>query len=424
MTVDHRLRASLTNEIHARPPLALASPGRASHLAMLSGEAGGDADRAHLAVLCDRLGHPAPGAQANHHIVDLGFARLKWERHTEFSSYTVLRDGCDATAPFAETALDALPQEWVEDLPGERLAATHIALLRDDAPEPELLARLFGADGYVGARFDGGLAQGWTDFRLHGDGWGRILLHDQGIGAGQAGRLVQRLSEIEAYRILALLSLPIARDVSPRLAAIERAVTAASQGTVIRSGLDDDRAILDELTRLAAACEGIAAETSFRFAATRAYHALVSQRLAELREDRLEGLQTWGEFMGRRYAPAISTCDAVAARQEALSLRTSRGANLLRTRVDVALEGQNAELLASMDRRAALQLRLQETVEGLSVVAISYYALALVGYAVKAVKIFHVDIDSELAVGLAVVPVTAGVWLALRRLKRRLGFKE
>ncbi len=420
MTQDHPLRAALTNEIHARPPLALRAPARASHLAMLSGERGGDADRAHLAELCRSLGSPEPGAQANHHIIDLGFGRLKWERHTEFSSYTVLRDGCDPAAPFAETALQALPGDWVDGLPGDRLTATHFALLGGDPPEPAVLASLFGADGYVGSRFAGGLAQGWSDFRIHGDGWGRIVIHDLGLGSNQAGRLIQRLAEIEDYRMLALLALPIARDVLPRLGEIETAVTAASIGTVSRTGLDDDRAILDELTRLAAACESIAAETGFRFAATRAYDALVRQRVAELREDRLQHLQSWGEFLARRYAPAISTCDAVRARQEALSLRTSRGANLLRTRVDVALEGQNAELLTSMDRRAALQLRLQETVEGLSVVAISYYAVALVGYAVQGLHVFKVELDHDLAVGIAVLPVTALVWLFLRRLKRRL----
>eukprot|EP01037_Dinobryon_pediforme_P001843 gene1843-1873_t len=390
---------------------------------MLSGEAGAAGDRAHLAELCATLGMPEPSPNANHHVVELGFARLKWERHTEISSYTVLRDGCDPVSPFAETAIDALPQDWVDSLPGERLAATHVALIAGDAPAPGLLAGLFGAEGYVGAVFEGGTAHGWTDFRLHAGGWGHILLRDISLGTSQAGRLVQRLVEIEAYRMLALLALPIARDVLPRLAAIERAVTAASQGTISRTGLDDDRAILDDLTRLAAACESIAAETSFRFAATRAYHALVRQRLTELREDRLEAMQTWGEFMARRYAPAISTCDAVAARLDALSLRTARGANLLRTRVDVALEGQNAELLASMDRRAALHLRLQETVEGLSVVAISYYALALVGYGVKGLKAVGLSMDPEIAVGVAVAPLTLLVWLALRRMKRRMGFK-
>jgi uncharacterized membrane-anchored protein len=421
MSQDHPLRAALTNEIHARPPLALTAPARASHLAMVSGEAGGAADRAHLADLCRRLNLPEPGAQANHHIVDFGYGRLKWERHTEFSSYTMLRDGCDSAAPFAETAWQSLPEDWAEALPGERLTATHLALLGDEAPSEAMLTGLFGADNAVGAMFEGGLAKGWTDFRVHGDGWGRILLHQQGLRPSQAGRLVQRLSEIEDYRILALLALPIARDVLPRLGAIERAVTASSVGTITRSGLNDDRAMLDELTRLAAACESIAAETGYRFAATRAYDALVQQRVAELREDRLDRLQGWGDFLARRYAPAISTCEAVRARQEALSLRTARGANLLRTRVDVALEGQNAELLSSMDRRAALQLRLQETVEGLSVVAISYYALALVGYAVKGLKIFKVDIDPELAVGVAVIPLTALVWLAMHRIKKRLG---
>jgi len=420
MIRDHQLRAALTNELHARPPTPIQPPARASHLAMLSGETAAATDRAYFATLCRNFGLPEPAAEANHHLLDLGFARVKWERHTEYSAYTIYRDGCDAANPFANPAIDALPPDWVAGLAGERIAAIHIALVQD-APNEASLVHLFGNDGFVGAHFSGERAMGWTDFRIHGDSWSRILLQDQGLGVRSAGRLVQRLVEIENYRILALLSLPIAWDAMARLSVIERAVTETLVDNMPRSGLQDDRALLDVLTTQASACESIAAETSYRFGATRAYHGLVTQRLLDLRETRIEGLPGWTEFMARRYAPAIATCEAVATRLDALSLRTHRAANLLRTRVDVALEGQNADLLTSMDRRADLQLRLQETVEGLSVVAISYYALALVGHAVEGLRLVNIEIDPDMAEGVAVLPVVALVWLGLRFIKRRIG---
>ncbi|MDR3525459.1 MAG: DUF3422 domain-containing protein [Acetobacteraceae bacterium] len=419
MTRDHTLRAALSNELHARPPSPIHTPARASHVAMLSGETAASSDRAHFGTLCRRFGMAEPAPEANHHLVDLGFARVKWERHTEYSAYTVYRDGCDAANPFAQPAIDALPADWVSELAGERIVAVHIALVQE-TPNEANLVHLFGNDGFVGAHFSGERAMGWTDFRIHGDGWSRILVQDHNLGVRSAGRLVQRLVEIENYRILALLSLPIAWEAMARLSVIERAVTETLVDNMPRSGLKDDRALLDVLTSQASACESIAAETSYRFAATRAYHGLVTQRLLDLRELRIEGLPGWGEFMARRYAPAIATCEAVAARLDALSLRTHRAANLLRTRVDVALEGQNADLLASMDRRADLQLRLQETVEGLSVVAISYYALALVGHAVQGLRLVQIDIDPDMAEGVAVLPVVILVWLGLHCIKRRI----
>ncbi|MDE2198693.1 MAG: DUF3422 domain-containing protein [Rhodospirillales bacterium] len=426
---DHPLRVALTNELHARPPEALAAPMRASHLAMLSGETAGERDRAHFAALCARLGAPPPAPEANHHSVDLGTCRMKWERHTEFSSYIVFRAGCDAAHPFADPAIAALPADWLAALPGERLVGLHLAMLpHDQAMRP---AEAFGTESFVGARFTtdpaqegpaaDGLARGWTDFRVHGDGWGRVLVQDRGLGTRQAGRLVQRLVEIETYRMLALLALPVARAAVPRLGAAEAAVAAAAQRATELKGLEDDRALLEQLTRLAAEAAQITATTSYRFAAARAYYALVGQRVADLREGRIEGLQTYGEFLSRRLAPALDTCEAVAARQESLATRIDRAGTLLRTRVDVALQEQNAGLLRSMDQRARLQLRLQETVEGLSVVAITYYALGLVGHALEGLRAEGLPINVAIGTGIAVVPMLLLVWGGLHRLRRRLG---
>lgn len=421
---DHDLRVVLTNEVHARPPERLATPVRATMLAMLSGEGAGEEDRAHLETLCDWAGVPRPPAGATHYSGSFGSFRLKWERHTEFSAWTVFRPSAPAAGalvdPFLDPALNAVPQEWLEGLPGDLMVGVHVAILDAEAPEPSsnMLAAIFGSESYVGTRIAGRAATAWTDFRIHGDGFSRLLIADHTMTPTQAGRIVQRLLEIETYRVMALLALPVARGVLPRIGPIESDLADLTARMATLQGLEDERELLDRLTRLAAQTEQIAAETSYRFGAARAYYQLVEKRIEELREVRIEGLPTVGEFMERRLAPAIRTCEAVQARLDALSQRVARASNLLRTRVEIAVEGQNAELLQSMDKRAQLQLRLQETVEGLSVVAISYYLVGIVGYAAKGLKGFGMKVDPDLIVGLMIPIVIAFVWSGVRRIRR------
>ena len=134
---------------------------------------------------------------------------------------------------------------------------------------------------------------------------------------------------------------------------------------------------LDRLLKMSAEIEHLASTSAFRFGAAEAYETIVMQRIQVLREERIGGRQLFAEFMIRRFDPAMRTCRSAKERLAELSARAERAANLLRTRVDVNNQAQNVEVLRGMDRRAALQLRLQETVEGLSVVAISYYAVNL-----------------------------------------------
>eukprot|EP01036_Dinobryon_divergens_P003207 gene3207-4221_t len=185
-----------------------------------------------------------------------------------------------------------------------------------------------------------------------------------------------------------------------------------------------DEALLHELTQLAAEVERLLASSQFRFGACRAYHELVTTRIAELREGRLPGIQTIEEFMARRLTPAVSTCATVSQRLHDLSERVAQASGLLSTRVDIASERQNQALLASMDRRAKLQLRLQQTVEGLSVAAITYYAAGLVGYLAKAGKAAGAPLQPDLVVGLAVPLLIGAVMLSLRRARRRLHKEE
>ncbi|MFQ5466575.1 MAG: DUF3422 family protein [Kiloniellaceae bacterium] len=418
---EHGLRRALTHEMHARPFASFKAPQRATHLAMLSDEGAAEEDRRHVADLCARLGAAGPAEGETHCMVDLGSVRLKWERHAEFSTYTFFETPADETfAIFAAPGFDALPSGWLAGLPGELLVGTRLALAPAATAPFDLaaLTRLFGSDNLAGSTVASGAASVFLDFRIHEDGFGRILVHDRHLLPRQAGRLVQRLLEIETYRTVALLALPIARQYG---ASLGRAATRLTDiMTAIRGGLSDERRLLSELTDLSAEIEGMAAAADFRFGAARAYYALVRHRVDELREERVSGLQTLAQFLDRRLAPAMRTCEAIAERLERLSRHIGGTGDLLRTRVDIQLEAQNTDLLRSMNRRARLQLRLQQTVEGLSVAAISYYLVGLVSYAAKAAKSAGLSVNAELVAGIAIVPVVAAVAFGVRRLRTHL----
>ena len=416
---DHAQRYLLAEEVHARPPEALHSPARCSYLAVLVDAEQREAELRHLARLCQQRGVSPPAENATHFRTDLGALRLKWERHGEFSGYTFSVAGAEGK-PFDEAAASLLPTGWLAAVPGHTMAAVQ-AELRPGVDSPfdaEALARLFGSHTVVGARVADGAAEVYTDFVVQPDGCTHLLVLDRGLSARQAGRMLQRLFEIEAYRMLALLALPIARRQSPRIAAIEGALATLTDGIARDEG--DDEALLQELTRLAAEVESGIAASQFRFGACEAYHGLVTRRIEELREARLTGLQTIDEFMGRRLAPAVATCATVSQRLRGLAERVAQASALLSTRVDIARAQQNQRLLASMDLRAKQQLRLQQTVEGLSVAAIVYYVAGLVGYGAKAARAAGLRLDIDIAVGVAIPVVAVLVFWAVRRARRHI----
>lgn len=424
LPLDHPQRLALADEVHARPPEPVQTPARASHLAVLVEPAEREAERAHLDGLCQTLGLPRPDPAATHLSLALGAGlRLKWERHGEFSGYTVLDQG-DAAAPgqpFDTPASARLPAGWLAAVPGRTVVAAQAEVLAGQgAPaDPTLLAGCFGPGAVVaGSAVADGAGWAYTDFRLRDDGCTRFMLLDNGFTPRQAGRVLQRLFEIEVYRMLALLALPIAQALSPRVLHIESALGRLTADMAGDAGGDED--VLHQLTQLAAEVEQGLSRSQFRFGACRAYSQLVATRITELRESRLPGLQTVDEFMARRFSPAVATCQTVSQRLHDLSERVAQASALLATRVGIARERQNQQLLASMNRRAQLQLHLQQTVEGLSVAAIAYYAAGLVGYLAKAGKAAGLPLNPDIVTGLAVPLLAAAVFVAVRRARRHV----
>jgi uncharacterized membrane-anchored protein len=416
---EHSLRRVLNDEVHARPPLRLGGAQRVVYLAIAHTPAQRPAHRQALATLIDRCGAKLAAEHPDHVIAVAGPLRVKWQGHSEFTSYTFCappEEGETPTQFLARAGWDAV----AAGVPGEVLVASCVDLrpFASGQPPPDA----FRAEGetVVGGAIGEGHGWAYADFRIREDGFTHFLVLNRAMGLGQAGRMVQRLLDIETYRMLALAAFPVARSAGPALASMEAELGETVQ-RIATAGPEMDAKLLDDLTRLAARVEQLHTSTRYRFDAALAYDAIVAQRLHELREVRIPGLSTIEEFMQRRMAPAMATCRSTAGRVDGLAARVSRASGLLRTRVDIVRESQNQALLASMNRRAKMQLHLQQTVEGLSIVVITYYGASLVAIAARALKAGGLHIEPEIAEGIALPVVALIVFLAVHRVRKAFG---
>jgi uncharacterized membrane-anchored protein len=354
--------------------------------------------------------------------MDLGTFRIRWELHTEFVTWTFSRT-FDPTG-FGErepaTAIEAVPRDWLAALPGTCLGALHLWVLpTQQFGSTSLVGHVLQEDTLVASSVADGHGELYTDFALHADGFSRMVLLTGSVTPRRLGRLVQQLLEIDAYRMAALLGLPAARDAGSALAYAERELAALAE-SIRAAGRDEEPQLLDRLTKLAGQVESEYAATHSRFSASAAYFELVDRRLADIGESRLAGLQTLGEFINRRLSPARATCAWAVRRQDALSQRVSRISNLLRTRVEIEQQQSSQALLGAMNRRQGLQLKLQATVEGLSVAAITYYIVGLISYMAKGAHALGWPFSAEGTAAAAIPVVAFSVWWSLRRLHHKV----
>uniref|UniRef100_Q07S28 DUF3422 domain-containing protein n=1 Tax=Rhodopseudomonas palustris (strain BisA53) TaxID=316055 RepID=Q07S28_RHOP5 len=421
----HPLRAAVLGEVHARPFTPLTTPSRVVHFAFDTAGGRAQADRIALAAFCEQRGLPAPPATEKQHRVTFGSTILRWEQHSEFTTYTWEMRADPGGVPFYPDASSLAGPMRLVPQPGPLVVAIDLHLLAEDPPRttPE---KLFDRASLAVAENSDGAALYATDFQPGPSGFVRILVIDRGMAPERAGALVQRVTEVETYRTLALLGLPEAQRLLPSITTSERRLAEVTAQMRKGGDFESNNKMLDELTALAAEVEAGAAASLYRFGASRAYEEIMTGRLATLGERKVGGLPTWSSFLARRMKPAMRTCTTTEARQSDLSLKLARAANLLRTRVDVELEHQNQELLKSMNARTRLQLRLQTTVEGLSTAAITYYVVGLFGYLMKGAQDSgYLPIEPSLAVALFVPIAATSIWWTVRSIrKRHIGDEE
>ncbi len=416
-------RVELHGEIHARPHARIRLPALVTNVSLLNAEITIEQELEALRKLPGQENLGLANLSSNFIRLRIANYMVKWERHGEFTRYSLTQAlppdahwGC--SDPKLSLGL-AVPQGWLASLPGETISATQLALVATPVLSDEEMLSVarewLGAEQVVAARIGAGYAMAFTDFRLRSDGFCRYVAVAESLSETRAGRVSSRLLELENYRMLALLGWPVARLLTPLLKESEAQLADITKA--LEAGADSDSALLHRLIALASQVEGATAVHSFRFAATTAYQQLVQTRIAELRESRLVGVQTFSEFLNRRFLPAMATVESTHRRLKNLSERIERSSAMIRTRADIVREEQNQRLLEKLTEGQRMQLRLQQTVEGLSIAAISYYVISLLGYGFKAVKFAGVALNIDLAVGIAVPIVLLTVGYLSRRIR-------
>lgn len=419
----HPLKDALVNELHNRPFPLVSLPAQISSLVFLHhGDRQAELDKlAELAQIYNVAG-PSESDSTDCYYQSFNSFDLRWEFHNEFSTYTVIRQGCPEQQ-FCLNVFSLIDSDWVASLEGQLIAANHIDLRPEDSASkmPEDLAEQFNGQRLVGGNIYEGLATIWTSVQADPDGFIRTLVVDWGLDSPQAGRVIRNLLEIAAYRSMTLLALPTARLLMPEVRQLEQRLVDTNDKLNKLVTLEDEQNLMNELIAEATQLEKLVADHNFRFSATEAYFNLTESRLDMLREKKMPAIRTLKQFHARRFIPAFNTCMSVVKRKENLSKRISRTSELLHLRLQLSLETQNQELLASMDRRSEIQLRLQQTVEGLSVVAMTYYSMNLISLLTKPIAIEnYLPISQPMALAIATPIVFFGAILVVLRIRKKL----
>lgn len=431
LPADDVQRIVLHDEIHTRPSATFKLPALIFYVAVLNKHVDKDAELAHLRQLPSNENLQLESMKGNFLQLQCADYKVIWERHTEFTRYTVFQS-LPAHAQWGSHLPELTPHiatgtDWLRDIPGETITAIHLAMLNEGMNDPDAFAKArqwLGEGTVIGSKM-GRTSDNqphshlMTNLRIGADGFERILvLAGPDTSENRSGRIAQRLLELETYRIMSLLSLPMAKNLATQLTMSELRLVEINDR--LEKKMDNDELLLNDLAALAAEVESTTAENSFRFSAARAYDAIVQQRIAEMREQPLSGIQTVGEFMQRRLAPAMATVNATSLRLSALAQRVARASDLLRTRVDIATEAHNQQLLVTLTKGQAMQLRLQTTVEGLSIAAISYYVVSLAYYLGKALQASGLNLSPDMLAGFSTPVVLFVCWRMVQKIHRSL----
>ena len=418
----HSLKDSLIDELHNRPFPVIQLPAQVSNIVVLE-PADRDSEIAGLKQLAEIHNMTPPDDGVSCYYQSSEDFDLRWERHNEFSTYTLICNKKLSGTAF-ESGFSHISDDWLTTLSGQVISANHIDLRSaGEAPDsPEELKKYFDGRKLIGSKIYDGNAKLWTSMRSHSDGFSRTLLVDQGVDPSQAGRAVRNLLEISTYRSMTLLALPTARELLPEISTLEQSLSATSEKLKLIETMEDEQNLMTELIAEATQVERLIADNSFRFSATEAYFNLTETRLNMLREEKIPTIRTLKQFHVRRFIPAYNTCMSVVKRKQNLSQRIGRTSELLHSRLQLSLEDQNQRLLASMDKRSKIQLRLQQTVEGLSVVAITYYSMGLLRLMVEPLPVErYLYLSDSAVVAIATPIIFFSALMVVRRIRKKLG---
>lgn len=371
----------------------------------------------HILSLCKHFEMPAELNAPFVHLVFPTF-ELRWERHTEFSTYSFITYDTDA-APFSRNVLDEIPHGWLKSVPGKMVSAMHLGVVDGSGDHDiETVRELLQGGKLKASSIHAGKGELWSSFCLDDLGFNRMLIINQSLSECELGRVLRALLELEAYRNMLMLALPLAQEAMANVNDMENELALLLQGFSHEQKEQDDEKFLNQISTMAASIAKYIANSRYRFDASSAYYRMMETRYTELGEGQIDQLQMVSSFVDRRLSPAMRTIEAAKMRLDDLSIRVDRTTDFIRTRIDLSLEKQNQILLQSMDKNAKLQYRLQKTVENLSVVVIAFYFLALMSLAFQGVEFYIPTVPSEVIVAASIPFVLIAVWYFNRKIKQ------
>ncbi|HZY68330.1 MAG TPA: DUF3422 domain-containing protein [Devosia sp.] len=410
MRADHPDRQAITEELHARPVDILDGPARVRRLVFVAGDPRAvDTAMEEFARFAASQGiEPMPHG-VRQTSFPIGVRTVTWEFHTEFITVTWRSPLSDRENWPVDIGLDAVGD-------AKLIAATRIDVI-DELEVPPRFIPQFRLSSLCVSLVEGGRGQVATDFVADGDSYTRLEFAAGGLTSLRRSIIVRRLLEIDTYRSMAMLALPLARRTAPELANAERDLTVLIETMAEATSGEAIKQALDALHRLSIRSGQLSERLGYRFAAAKAYGRILGARIEGLREGPTPLGSTIGRYLSNRVDPALATCLAIEKRLETLTGKIERAIELLNLRIGLDLQIQNKSVLETIASTAQSQFRLQATVEGLSVIAISYYALGILSYVLAGpLEIAH--FDKALAVSVAAPFAILTVWWAVRRVRR------
>ena len=431
---------SFKDELHARPYIKLSNNLRTFHFAYLIKENDEKKSWAYLDKFLNKINfQKLPKESSKYWVAEGKDLIIRYECHTEFISLTLIYPNKIENEKnpklFNENFLRLLPIDFLKNFPGNHFLSSWIEMLPTKHNfKPIDVEKFFYHDNFAGSNVAEDGANVFMSFKSDrtnflGSGFRRVFIQNKNLRTRRTGRLLQRIVELETYQVLSLLCLPQVRQETSNLSNLEKQITEITKSVsktakknLNKKSIDypDYQQDLNELSYVVAKIEEIDSSTNYRLSATAAYYKLVEQRIQDLREERLESFQTSYEFLSRRLQPAIRTTEAFSRRLESLATRAQRADNLVRTQIEMGVQIQNKNLLESMELRARAQLRLQETVESLSIVAITYYIVGLLGTLVDPINFNNFFINKTVFLALCVPIILILIWYIAKMVRKKI----
>ena len=431
---------SFKDELHARPYIKLGNNLRTFHFAYLIKENDEKKSWNYLDKFLRKINfQKLPNESSKYWVAEGKDLTVRYECHTEFISLTLIYpnkiENKNKPKLFDENFLNLLPIEFLENFPGDHFLSTWIEMVPSNFNfRPIDIEDFFYHDNFAGSNVAEDGANVFMSFKSDrtdflGSGFRRVFIQNKNLRTRRTGRLLQRIVELETYQVLSLLGLPQVRQETSNLSNLEKQITEITKSVskTAKKNLNkksiaypDYQQDLNELSYVVAKIEEIDSSTNYRLSATAAYYKLVEQRIQDLREERLESFQTSYEFLSRRLQPAIRTTEAFSRRLESLATRAQRADNLVRTQIEMGVQIQNKNLLESMELRARAQLRLQETVESLSIVAITYYIVGLLSTLVDPINFEKFFISKTVFLALCVPIILILIWYIAKMVRKKI----